>query len=122
MLLNAVSLLVVWLQTTWFLLFLSILSAVSDFIATGQSTKTFSRSSQNAQQCIIVTILEDDIIEGDETVIIRLTAPGEAVNFITDTAPLIITDNDGESWRIIHFNKVHSKKISHKNNYWQSVL
>ncbi len=66
-----------------------------DYISASSNLIFTSGSTDNAIRCINIFVLEDDALEGNQTVIVMLTTPDSDVTLGTGMTSIIITDNDG---------------------------
>ena len=64
-----------------------------DYVVTS-SDLTFNAATSS--QTVTVSILEDSLVEGSETVIVTLTSADPAVILNPSTASVTIEDNDGK--------------------------
>ena len=68
-------------------------SATVDYIVTS-SDLVFNTTTSS--QTVTIPILEDDIVEGSETIIVTLTSADPAAIVNPQSASVIIEDNDGK--------------------------
>ena len=69
--------------------------AVSDFNITHSNLTFNSGSTDNAAECVNITIADDGALEGDQTFTVTLSTPDPSVILGTRIATITITDNDG---------------------------
>ena len=70
-----------------------ILAATVDYTVTG-SDLTFNATTSS--QTVTIPILEDNIVEGSETIVITLTPTDPAAIVYPQTSSVTIVDNDGK--------------------------
>ena len=67
-----------------------------------RSDLTFNTSTSS--QTVTIPILEDDTVEGVETIIVTLTSADPAAIINLSSASVTIEDNDGKIWLYHHCN------------------
>ena len=71
-------------------------SAGLDFTPLTQA-QSFIPGFQTARQCTNVQVLNDNILESDETFSVTLSSTDGSVNFANQSSVVTIIDNDGQS-------------------------
>ena len=74
-------------------------SATVDYIVTS-SDMTFNACTSS--ETVTIPILEDDIVEGFETIVVTLTSADPAAIVNPSSASVTIEDNDGKRWLYHH--------------------
>ena len=70
-----------------------------DYVVTS-SDLTFDAATSS--ETVTIPLLEDDIVEGSETIIVTLTSADPAVILNPSTASVTIEDNDSKRWLYHH--------------------
>ncbi len=67
----------------------------SDYTHVSTLMTFISGATNSAVQCVDISILEDDALEGNQTFTVTLTTPDLDVMLGNDMNTITITDNDG---------------------------
>ena len=76
-----------------------ILAATVDYVVTS-SDLTFNATTSS--QTVTIPILDDNIVEGSETIIVTLTSTDSAAILNPSSASVTIEDDDGKRWLYLH--------------------